>query len=899
MRSTRPILSVPAALLASASLFAAAFPLSGQTPDSPNPAQKDRFGRVYPTRVYETRRFQSPAPVIDGKLDDACWAEGDWHGDFLMQIPTENAPPTAKTEMNILYDDDNVYFAFRAFDDPALVHRFVSRRDEMTGDVVGICFDSYGSKRQGFEFDLTAGGGKIDLLLMNAERDCQWDMNWDAVWEGKVGTEDSAWTAEFRIPLSQLRYGPQEEQVWGMHAWRWLDRNQEEDQWNLIPRNNNGRFYHIGELRGIKGLKRSRRVEILPYGLGRIDARPAAAADPFRDGTDASGMAGLDAKIGLTTDITLDATINPDFGQVEADPSVMNLSAFETFYSEKRPFFLEGRNLMTFDAGGDGGSLFYSRRVGHAPSHTPFVPGGYVKMPESATILNAVKVTGKTADGLSLGVLQSVTQRETARVSAGRPGSGEEKTAVEPLSNYFMARLKKDWDKGNTSLGGVATSVNRSITDPHLRFMPRAAQTGGLEFSHYLANRNYLAEARVFASRLSGDAEAMLRAQTGAVHFFQRPDADHVRVDSLAESLSGHGGAVSFGRAGNSKLRWKNAFHWYSPGLDLNDIGWLQQADVLANSASVEYSQTDPGKYLRSWSVYFSQWNHWDFGGLSTNDGTGLSFGGTFHNRWGFNAGFNHQRPYADTRMLRGGPAFRMPGLLCVSAGLSSDGGRPFSARVSDHAHFFNGGVSELHEPSAGFSWRAADRVSLSADFSHSRNIQDLQYAAVSAERVSGKPVYVLGRIDQKTLSATFRLNWYATPDFSVQFYGSPFMSTGRYADFKRVLSPLAVSEGKRFRTIAKDEITKPEESAVRQVAEAGGPDYSFGNPNFSFREFRSNLVVRWEYRPGSVLYAVWSQGRSSWTSAWERSVTENLDALSSAPAENVFLIKASYWFTL
>ncbi len=526
------------------------------------------------------------------------------------------------------------------------------------------------------------------------------------------------------------------------------------------------------------------------------------------------------------------------------------------------------------------------------------MPDGYVKMPENTTILNAVKVTGKTVDGLSLGVLQSVTQRETARISPGGPGSGEEKTAVEPVTNYVMARLKKDWDKGTTSLGGIATSVNRIIDDRHLRFMPRSAQTGGLEFSHYLANRNYLAEARVFASRLSGDAEAMLRAQTGAVHFFQRPDAGHVTVDSLAESLSGHGGFLSFGRAGNSKLRWKNAFHWYSPGLDLNDIGWLQQADVLANSASVEYSQTDPGKILRSWSVYFSQWNNWDFGGLSTSDGTGLSFGGAFHNRWGFNAGFNHLRPYADTRMLRGGPAFRMPGLICVSASVSSDGGKPFSARISDHAHFFGGGVSELHEPSAGFSWRAADRVSLSADFSHSRNIQNLQYAT-TVEGSPGETLYVLGRIDQKTLSATFRLNWYATPDFSVQFYGSPFISTGRYSDYKRVLSPLAISGKERFREVGKDEIVRLEADQTLWVTESGGPEYRFYDPSFSFREFRSNLVLRWEYRPGSVLYAVWSQGRTSWTDLWEQSVSENLDALSSAAAENVFLVKASYWFTL
>jgi hypothetical protein len=883
---------------------ALALAASGLLSQSPSPEPKDRFGRVYPVRVYETRRFQSAPPAIDGRLDDPCWKEGVWEGGFRQQIPSEGAAPTAQTEMNILYDGDNVYFAFRAFDDPALMHRFVGRRDDLTGDVVGICFDSYGSKRQGFEFDLTAGGSKIDLVLMNAERDCQWDTDWDAVWEGAVGTEDSAWTAEFRIPLSQLRYGPQEEQVWGMHAWRWIDRNQEEDQWSLIPRNNNGRFYHLGELRGIRGLKRSRRIEILPSVLGRVDSEPKVPGDPYRDGPEASGTMGLDAKIGLSTDITLDATVNPDFGQVEADPSVMNLTAYETFYSEKRPFFVEGRNLLEFDGGGDGAMLFYSRRVGHAPTYAPESRWGglYVKSPENTTILNALKVTGKTASGLSLGVLQSVTARETAEIKTA-PGPEEvsgavppRRETVEPLSNYFVARLKQDWDQGNTSLGGAVTSVNRSITDGHLRFMPRAAVTGGLEFARYFDNRNWLAEARVFGSRLSGDAESILRAQTGAVHYFQRPDADYASVDSSAESLAGHGGYLSVGRAGTNKFRVKETFHWYSPGLDLNDIGWLQQADVLSNGASMEYVQSDPGRVLRSWSASLGKWNAWDFGGLSTSDQTGGSFDGTFKNRWGIHAGLYAVRPSANTRMLRGGPALRVPGLVCVSASLSSDWGRPFSANVSDHYHAVDDGVSQLHEPSAGLSWRATDRVSLSANFAVSRNIQNLQYAATAAAS-DGKTAYVLGRIDQKTLSSTFRLNWYATPDFSVQFYGSPFVSTGRYSGFKRVLSPLAVSDGRRFRNAAEGEVSRTD--GIIEVAEQGGPSYGFGDPDFSFREFRSNLVVRWEYRPGSVLYAVWSQGRSSWVNEWEPSMSDNSDALWSAPSSNVFLVKASYWFTL
>jgi hypothetical protein len=362
------------------------------------------YGRKYPPRIYDTVRLKGRPPVIDGRLNDACWNEGEWHGNFRQQVPTEGADPSAKTEMKILYDGKNIYFAFRAYDDPKKIHRQFGRRDDFgnfSSDVVGVCVDSYADKRTGFEFDLTAGGSKIDLVLMNGVNDYVDDKNWDAVWDGKTAMEDSAWTAEFRIPLSQLRYGPQDEQVWGLHAWRWIGRLQEEDQWSLVPRINTGRMYNIGELHGIRGLKKFRHIEILPHVLGRVKTDPEQPGNPYAKGSASMASAGLDAKIGLTSDFTLDATVNPDFGQVEADPSVINLTAYETFYEEKRPFFLEGKNILDFNLSGGGDLLFYTRRIGHAPTFSPGLRAGeFIKTPENTSILSAIKVTGKSREGL-------------------------------------------------------------------------------------------------------------------------------------------------------------------------------------------------------------------------------------------------------------------------------------------------------------------------------------------------------------------------------------------------------------------------------------------------------------------------------------------------------------------
>jgi hypothetical protein len=858
--------------------------------EAPAGSTANPFGRKYPPRVYRTARLQAEPPVIDGHFDDAAWEQGEWSGDYTQQMPVEGAKPSQATELKILYDDRNVYVAIRAYDDPAQVHRYPGRRDDFGGyavDIVGICFDSYNDKRTGFEFDLTAGGGKIDLVLGNGET--EWDTTWDAVWDGKVAHDEKGWTAEFRIPLNQLRFGPHEDQVWGLHAWRWIARNAEEDQWQLIPRQNTGRMHQLGELHGVSGLARARHIEVMPHVLGRAASGPSV----LNGGADGSGAMGVDAKLGLSSSFTLDATVNPDFGQVEADPSVVNLTAYETFYEEKRPFFLEGRKIFDFQTE-DTDQVFYSRRIGEAPSHRPpLASGETLRSPASTTILSAVKVTGKTSGGLSVGVLQSLTQKETARITSP---AFSRSSIVEPSGSYAVARIHKDWDKGNTSLGGMLTQTHRFISDASLASLPTNAITGGVDFGRYLGDRKWRIEASGVFSSVSGDRAAIRELQTNAVHYYQRPDATHLGVEENRTSLAGHGGSLRTGTSDTGRLRLTNHFRWYSPGLDLNDVGYLRQADVLANQVFVGWSEPRPRGVFRNYFLQIAREDHWDFSGLRTRAATELQATSTFSNRWNGEMRFSFNQD-VDTRRLRGGPALRTHDYFTGELGIGSDGARRASFSLEGEHSWSVDDDSRASELETDVRLRLSNRLALTSQIRYESLSDNLQY--VTTVDSSAGPRYLLGRIDQDTVAFTFRANLALTPDLTLQYYGSPFISTARYTAFKRATDTLAEAYSRRFHGYGLDEISAAPDRSTYDIAEREGTRFSFANPDFSFRQFRSNVVLRWEYKPGSPLYVVWSQGRTGEEPHWESRFGSNWSGLWRTRPDNVFLVKLSYWLSL
>ncbi len=866
-------------------------------------AQVPDAARARPPRIYNTQRLVGRPPSIDGHLDDEAWKEGDWAGGYTQQNPVEGGKPSQQTELKILYDEKYIYMAIRAHDDMGKIARYAARRDATfgAGDVVGVCFDSYFDKRAGFEFDISAAGTKTDLVLSNEG----WDVTWDAVWDGKVAYEPDAWTAEFRVPLSQLRYGPQDEQVWGMHAWRWIDRLQEEDQWNLIPRQGSGRLYNFGEIHGIRGLGPVRRIELLPHVVGEVESLPAQAGNPYVGSADGKGAVGVDAKIGLTSNFTLDGTVNPDFGQVEADPSVVNLTAYETFYEEKRPFFLEGKRLFALGLPGSavagdysgtlqGDQLFYSRRIGAPPTVQPVVPdGAFIEMPGATSIISAAKVTGKTKDGLAVGLLQSVTGNEYANLWQS---GAESRVPVAPTTNYVVGRVQKDWDKGNSILGGMFTSTHRWLpADGKLQQLPTDAATAALDGTRFFGNRSYVVEAKVFFSRLAGDTSAILALQTDPVHFYQRPDADYLGVNTGATSLLGHGGTLRVARYGNSKWLWSESARWMSPGLELNDLGYLQQADLVLNEAGLGFNETEPRGAFRAYGFSLSREDNWDFGGLKTGGGTHLETSGSFRNLWGLSADLHYIEAPIDTRLLRGGPAMKTSGFVSAGLGAHSDQSKPVSVSLSAERHFVMQGDGTNAEVSSEVDLRPANAFTVSVNGFWQHNVDDLQYVATA--RSGGTTRYLLGRLDQRTLGLTLRANYVLTPDLTVQYYGSPFVSSGSYGQFRRVTSPRAPAYADRFHRFTPSEIASVPGLNAYQVAE-GGSTYAFGNPDFDFRQFRSNLVARWELRPGTSVFLVWSQDRTQQEIAGS-SLTSSLDALRLAPASNVFLVKVSYWFGL
>ncbi len=559
------------------------------------------------TRRYDTRRIEGEPPRLDGRVDDPAWEVVPWSGDFVQREPTDGAPPSQQSQFKVLYDDEALYFAFRLFDDPALVTRHLARRDWFPGDWIEVNIDSRADERTAYSFTLSLSGTRGDEYISDDGNN--WNGNWDPVWEGATAIDDQGWTAETRIPLSQLRFDPAKGKPWGLQVHRRHFRAGERSTWQEIPRDTRGWVSKFGDLCGIENLQPGRRAEILPYVVAQHDRYAPEPGNPFRDGTDNSLSAGLDAKLGLGNDFSLDLTVNPDFGQVEADPSEVNLTAFETFFPEKRPFFIEGADVLNLPlapaiAGGafTRDRLFYSRRIGKSPSYSPELGADeFADVPDQTSILGAAKLSGKTAGGLSVGLLESVTARERAEIASP---DGDREETVEPLTNYMVGRVTQDLRGGQTVIGGMLTSVLRDIDDPYLEFLERRAWAGGVDLQHYFHDRDYRLEVRLLGSHLRGSETAILGAQTASARYFQRPDNDYADVDSSRTTLSGHAGSAMLTRTGNnSNFMYQVGGAWRSPGFEINDLGFMRSADQINQFAWAGYSRRNPFWIFNYWQT--------------------------------------------------------------------------------------------------------------------------------------------------------------------------------------------------------------------------------------------------------------------------------------------------------
>jgi hypothetical protein len=838
---------------------------------------------------------------LDGRLDEAAWAAAAAHGEFWQREPQPGAPPRFATEFRVLYDATALYVGVRAFDpEPTEIRGRLTRRDvESSSDWIVVNIDSYHDRRTAFGFGVNPAGVQVDQLHFN---DTEVDNGWDAVWESATRVDDLGWVVELRIPYSQLRFAGVPEQAWGLQVIRKVQRTQELTTWAPWPREASQDVSLYGTITGIRDIAPSRRIELLPYVLGGAELYAADDGDPLNDGTDAVLGAGADLKLGLGPSFTLSATINPDFGQVEADPSQVNLSANEIFFQEKRPFFLEGTDIFRYSLGqGDGGgsveTLFYTRRIGAAPHGDPLEEADHADAPDATTIYGAAKLSGKTAGGWSVGALDAVTGQESATVAVD--GSDDrDRVVIEPLTNYAVARVRKDLRDGRTTVGAAATSVHRSLDGVQLDWLHDQAYTGGVEVQHRWAEDTWSADLRLAGSHVRGSAEAIDRTQRASQRYYQRPDADHLDYDPTRTSLSGAALLWSVGKTAGGHWRAVTGSDTRLPGFEANDLGFQRGADYYTQWLWGQYREDRPGRIFRDYGI-----NHNEWVGTSTAPEF-LNWGGNVNgwmnllNYWGAGGGGGVNYNYQDPSYLRGGPMLRTDVSYVGWVNFWSDSRRAVHGSLDLNGAVAPASGSSGWNVAAGVVVQPRSNIELELSPSISVGTEDNQYVDAPEDDM-GDPHHVLTRLHSVTTALTVRASYTYSPTLSLQLYAQPFIAAGRASEYKEAVRPGADSYDDRYHIYTDDEIDTADDVATIDTDGDGTGDYSFELLDFNVRELRSNLVLRWEYRPGSTLFLIWSHGRSSSITDGRYHLADDLSSLADEPGEHVVLAKLTYWLGL
>jgi hypothetical protein len=840
-------------------------------------------------KEFSATRIAARAGVeVDGHLDEPAWAGAAWRRDFLQKEPVEGGEPSGRTEVAFLYDDQALYVGARMYSaDPGRIPTAVTRRDQFSNaEHLVIALDTYLDRRTAYSFIISSGGVRGDYYHPSDSEGSR-DYTWDPVWQARVTVDSLGWTAEARIPFSQLRFTAAGSQTWGVQVNRWMPHADEDVYWIVIPHSETGWASRFGTLKGIEGVRPTRRLELQPYVAGNATFEAAPPGDPFNDGSDIEARAGADLKMGLGPNLTLDATVNPDFGQVEADPAEVNLSAFETFFDERRPFFTEGAQLLR----GGGSGFFYSRRIGQSPRGP--ASGDFVDRPRNATILGAAKVSGRLRSGTSIGLLTAFTGQEKARTYDVASGRFAE-TPIEPFTAYGVARVQQEFGPDASVAGVSLTMVQRDLGDSTLKsLLPGTAFTGGADVNLRFRGGAYEVRGSVGFSHLRGDEQAMLRVQQHPAHFFQRPDATEFRLDSTRSSFTGAAGSISASKNSGKHWLWSAGASFESPNFELNDIGRLGSANDIETYAQLRWRETAPGRlfHRRSSNLYVGR--GWNFGGVNTYTSASLGNSFTFKNFWNlFLGGFAQPRAQSDD-LTRGGPLMGRPGGWGGDIELNGNEGKPVNWNVSlgyfnDEAGGWNREL-DLH-----LSARPAPAWRLSVGPSWERRVSSRQYVTTLS---GGGPAtyggrYVFAYVDRNTLSASIRVNYAFNPDLSLELWGEPFVASGRYSRFGEL--PAARSYSLRRYGTDGTTITRLPDGS-RDVTD-GAQTFNIPDRDFNLLSFRSNLVLRWEWRPGSTLFLVWQQDRFGAAAGRSARVGSLFDSFSADGAQ-FLAVKMTYWF--
>ncbi len=844
-------------------------------------------------------RLNSPI-IIDGKLNEQVWKNGNGFEKFYQRDPIEGALASEKTVLKIAYDEDALYMGVKMFDSaPDSILARLSRRDEwVDSDHITLYLDPYNDKRSGYFFTLNAAGTLIDGVLYNDAWD---DESWDGVWEGKVYRNEEGWSAEMRIPFSQMRFKKTESMVWGINVRRKIARKNEWDYLVFIPKTESGFVSHFANLTGFENISGSGNVEILPYLTGRAEYLQFEEGDPFNDGSSYIPRAGADLKMGVGSNLNLNATLNPDFGQVEIDPAVINLSDVETFYDEKRPFFIEGATIFNFGYGGarnywgfnwGGADFFYSRRIGRQPQGSIPDDVDYTDYPAGTDILAAGKLSGKLGDSWNVGTIQNITKREYARISSNGTQTEEE---VEPLAYYGIFRGQNEFDDGQQGLGFISTVALRDFKDIRLRDeINKSALTFGLDGWTFLdSSKTWVLAGWTGVSHLSGNEQRIIDLQKSSRHYFQRPDASHVNVDSTKTTLTGYAGRIVLNKQkGNFFVN--TAFGFINPSFDVNDLGFLYRADVVNWHAGAGYYWSDPTDIYRYLETGAAVFQNYDFGGTKTWEGI-FHFGYVqFLNYYSINWDLAYNPQTYNNNRTRGGPLTINPGGYQADISFNSDSRKDWVVSIGGGT--YQGKPSYEWFINAGLEIRPMPNISFVFSPQFSRVYEHTQYVDTYddplAEATFGKR-YVFGELDQKTLSASLRLNWTFTPHLSLQVYVQPLISSGSYTNFKELSSPGTYD----FNVYGEDGSTfDPGTNIADPDGEGPAGSIDIGNPDFNVKSLRGNAVLRWEYLPGSVIYFVWTQTRSEAEEIGDFRFSDSVSKLFSAEPDNILMVKLTYW---
>lgn len=854
--------------------------------------------------------------VLDARLDEEAWKAATPITEFRQIDPDEGKPGTQRTEVRFLFDDDALYVGAKMYDTAGakgVTTRLVRRDASFDSDYIELVIDGYHDHLGRAFFDLNPSGSKGDNIGIGTS--CC-DASWDPVWEAATHIDADGWTAEIRIPYSQLRFSRDSVQTWGLQVRRFIKRNNEQDQWAWWGKTESGGPARFGHLEGLRIPHAPAGLELLPYVVSRSSSVASSAGDPFNTHGRPTMRAGLDLKDRLTSNLTLDATINPDFGQVEVDPAVINLSAFETFFPEKRPFFIEGAQVFNF--GGlscnfcsnvEGMSAFYSRRVGRSPTGASLALNNYpfADVPDATTILGAGKITGRTASGFTVGLLNAVTGYATAKVQTA---TGERATQqVEPLADYFVGRLKKDYLRGNLVVGAVTSGVTRRLDDT---FAPRLAQHAemyGNDVFYTWHEQMFSFQAQAAVTNVSGDPREILLREQSSARYFQRPDRGAGSGGFLSNRLDSN--ATSLGGAGAYARLAKNTGNWFgemqmntrTPGYETNDYAFQQRADYLWFNSNIGRIWTKPTSWYRQIIALA--------GGQTQNNYEGDNNQRQFHAYWQettpqfWNATFFYiNRPSVmDDGALRGGPVIKTAQGHYLETDISTDSRSKLIGNWGANVYWdAKKATSTSYYASA--TYRPASNLSLSFGPSLSTGRDYAQYVQAvpdtTAKAFFGNR-YVMSNLDQRTLGLDTRASMTFSPTMSLEAYMQPFFASGRYFHFKEYVAPRStetVIYGKDRGTI-----TETTDATGMVTAYTIDPDgtgaaspFTVDDPNFSRQSLRGNAVFRWEYRPGSVLYVAWTQSRSMDQQFGDLDFTRDRQALFATRPDNIFLVKASLW---